>query len=72
LTSALDEGERSVSLPCRFTPGERAPNIHWIGSWMDSRIGLIFLSNVQEEKLNVEIHKTIIFPLFYMDVKLGI
>jgi hypothetical protein len=29
LTSALDGGEWSVLRPGRFTPGERAPSIHW-------------------------------------------
>jgi hypothetical protein len=33
LTSALDGGEWSASLPGRFTPRERAPGIHWIGGW---------------------------------------
>jgi hypothetical protein len=40
LTSALVGGEWSASLPCRFTPGERAPGTHWIGGWMDPRVGL--------------------------------
>jgi hypothetical protein len=31
LTSALDGGERSASLPGLFTSGESAPSIHWIG-----------------------------------------
>jgi hypothetical protein len=31
---------RSASRPCRFTPGERAPGTHWIGSWVDPRAGL--------------------------------
>jgi hypothetical protein len=30
LTSALVGGERLVSRPCRFTPGERAPGTHWV------------------------------------------
>jgi hypothetical protein len=33
LTSALDESEWSASRPGRFTPRERAPGSHWIGSW---------------------------------------
>jgi hypothetical protein len=33
LTSALVGGEWSASLPSRFTPGERAPDVHWIGDW---------------------------------------
>jgi hypothetical protein len=37
LTSALDGGEWSVSLPGRFTPRERVPNTHWIGGWVCSR-----------------------------------
>jgi hypothetical protein len=31
LTSALDEGEWSASLPSCFTPGEIIPGTHWIG-----------------------------------------
>jgi hypothetical protein len=37
LTSALAGGEWSVSLPCHFTPGERAPGTHWIGGWVNPR-----------------------------------
>jgi hypothetical protein len=40
LTSALAEGEWSASRPGRFTPGERAPSIHWIGGWVSPRSGL--------------------------------
>jgi hypothetical protein len=40
LTSALDGGNWSASRPYRFTPGERAPDTHWIGGWMDPRTGL--------------------------------
>jgi hypothetical protein len=40
LTSALDESERSASRSGRFTPGESAPNIHWIGGWVDPRADL--------------------------------
>jgi hypothetical protein len=32
LTWTLDGGEWSASRPGRFTPGERAPGIHWIGA----------------------------------------
>jgi hypothetical protein len=31
LTSTLDGGEWSASLPCRFSPKERHPAAHWIG-----------------------------------------
>jgi hypothetical protein len=34
LTSALAGGEWSISRPCRFTPGERAPGTHSIGHWV--------------------------------------
>jgi hypothetical protein len=37
---ALVGGEWSDSRLCRFTPAERAPSIHWIGSWVDPRAGL--------------------------------
>jgi hypothetical protein len=39
-TLALAGGEWSASRPCRFTPGERAPDAHWIGGWLGSRAGL--------------------------------
>jgi hypothetical protein len=40
LTSALDGGERSASLPDHFTPGEVAPGAHWTGDWVCHRAGL--------------------------------
>jgi hypothetical protein len=40
LTSATAGGEWSASRACRFTPGKRAPVTHWIGGWVDPRIGL--------------------------------
>jgi hypothetical protein len=40
LTSALDGGEWSASRPGSFTPGERAPATHLIGSWVDPKAGL--------------------------------
>jgi hypothetical protein len=40
LTSALVGGEWSASLPCRFTPRERAPGTHWIGGWLGPRASL--------------------------------
>jgi hypothetical protein len=39
LTSALAGVEWSASLPGRFTPGGRAPGIHWIAGWVDLRAG---------------------------------
>jgi hypothetical protein len=45
LTSALAGGEWSASRPCRFTPGERAPGIHWIGGWVGPRAGLDDVKN---------------------------
>jgi hypothetical protein len=33
LTSALEGGEWLASRPGRFTPRERVPGTHWIGSW---------------------------------------
>jgi hypothetical protein len=35
LTSALAGGELSASRTGLFTPGERAPRTHWVGSWVD-------------------------------------
>jgi hypothetical protein len=40
LTSAPSGGEWSASRLCRFTTGERAACIHWIGGWVDLRGGL--------------------------------
>jgi len=37
LTSSLDGGEWSALRPGRFTLSERAPDIHWIGSWVGPR-----------------------------------
>jgi hypothetical protein len=38
-TSAPVGGKWSSSCPGRFTPGERALGIHWIGGWVDPRTG---------------------------------
>jgi hypothetical protein len=32
-----------VSRPCRFTPGRSAPGTHWIGGWVDHRVGLDYV-----------------------------
>jgi hypothetical protein len=40
LTLALDGGEWSASRPYRFTPRERDPCTHWIGSWVSPRVVL--------------------------------
>jgi hypothetical protein len=40
LTSALAGGEWSASRPCRFTPEEKAPGTHLVGSSVDPRDGL--------------------------------
>jgi hypothetical protein len=40
LTSTLVGGEWSASLPGRLTPGERASDTHWIGSWVGPRADL--------------------------------
>jgi hypothetical protein len=40
LTAALEGDEWSDSRPGRFTPGERVPSSHWIGSWGGTRAGL--------------------------------
>jgi hypothetical protein len=39
-TSALVGCESSDSRPGRFTPGERVPGTHWIGSWVGLRAAL--------------------------------
>jgi hypothetical protein len=40
LTWALGGGEWSDPRPGRFTPRERDPGTHWIGSWVAPRAGL--------------------------------
>jgi hypothetical protein len=40
LTSALDGGKWSATRSGRFTPKERAADIHCIGGWVDPRDGL--------------------------------
>jgi hypothetical protein len=40
LTLALVGSEWSASRPCRFTPSERTPSIHWIGGWVGPRASL--------------------------------
>jgi len=39
LNTALDVGEWSSSRPSRFSPGERGPDTHRIGSWVGPRAG---------------------------------
>jgi hypothetical protein len=39
-TSTLVGGEWLATLPYRFTPGEKASGILWIGEWVDLRAGL--------------------------------
>jgi hypothetical protein len=48
LTSALAGGEWSTSCPGRFTPGERTPDTHWLGGWVDPRASL---NDVEKRKL---------------------
>jgi hypothetical protein len=38
LTLALDGGEWSISFPCHFSTGERAPRAHWIGGWVGTKV----------------------------------
>jgi hypothetical protein len=40
LTSALVGDEWSASRNGHFTPGEIVPGTHWIGGWVDPRVGL--------------------------------
>jgi hypothetical protein len=40
LTSELVGDEWTVSRPGRFTPGERTPDTHWIGGWVNRSSGL--------------------------------
>jgi hypothetical protein len=40
LTSSQGIGGWSAACPVRFIPGERAPDTHWVGDWVDPRVGL--------------------------------
>jgi hypothetical protein len=40
LTSVLDEGEWSASLPGCFTAGERATGTRWIGRWVGPSVSV--------------------------------
>jgi hypothetical protein len=40
----------SASRLCRFTPGERTPGTHWIGSWVGPRAGM---DDVEKRKLSI-------------------
>jgi hypothetical protein len=40
-------GEWLASGPGHFPPEERAPGTHWIGSWVDHRIGLKAVENIR-------------------------
>jgi hypothetical protein len=39
-TLALAGGEWSASHLCHFTPGNRPPGTHWVGGWVNIRVGL--------------------------------
>jgi hypothetical protein len=64
LTSALVGDEWSASLPGRFTPIERVPDTHWIGSWMGRRSDLY---HVKKENLfplsGLEILPSVVQPV---------
>jgi hypothetical protein len=40
VTSTLIGVEWSASRPCRFILGERTPGTHFIGGWVDPRVGV--------------------------------
>jgi hypothetical protein len=74
LTSALAGGEWSASRPVRFTPGERASGIHWIGGWVDLRAGLegkekgtlLILPGLQVRPLSRPAHSQSLYRLSYL------
>jgi hypothetical protein len=73
LTSVPDGGEWSASRPSRFTPGERAPNTHWIGDWVDPRAGLdnmekrkfLTLLGLERQPLGHPAHTQLLYRLRY-------
>jgi hypothetical protein len=52
LTSALDGGEWTASRPSRYTPEDRAPGTHWIGSWVGPEAGLDAMKREIEPRLS--------------------
>jgi hypothetical protein len=44
LPSTLVGSELSVSRPCRFISGKRAPSSHWIGGWVNPTTKWKFLT----------------------------
>jgi hypothetical protein len=74
LTSALAEGECSVSRPGRFTPGERSPGTDWIGGWVDPGTSLdvekrkfLTLSGLELQPLGHPAHSQSLYRLHYPD-----
>jgi hypothetical protein len=73
LTSALAGGEWSASCHCGFTPGERAPRTHWIGSCVGPRAGLngmekrkfLTLPGLKLRPLGLPAHRQSLYQLCY-------
>jgi hypothetical protein len=58
LTSGLAGGEWSASRTDGFTAGERVPDSHWTGGWVDPRAGLDDVGfHIKERKLDKFIDK---------------
>jgi hypothetical protein len=57
----------TASLPGRFTPRERTPPTHWIGSWVGLRAGLdevsLSLSGIETQPSSA---KDQIFEIFFV------
>jgi hypothetical protein len=65
LTSALDEGEWSVSRPGRFTPRGRAPNTPWIGDCVGPRavLGTVVKRNIPSPRRESKPRTPIVQPV---------
>jgi hypothetical protein len=47
LTLGLDGGEWSVSRPCCFNAGAKAPDTQWIGGWVGPRVGMDAVAEIK-------------------------
>jgi hypothetical protein len=67
--SVLAGGEWPASRPGRFTHGERAPNTHWIGGWVNDleKRKLFTLSGLELRPLSRPARSQSLYRLRYPD-----
>jgi hypothetical protein len=72
MSLALDRDDVSASRAYSFTTRERTPGIHWIGGWVDPRVGLDVLVkrkilHCRELNLGHLTHSPSLYRLRYAD-----